>query len=122
MVQRVLRTRARPDFPLIEEALKKTGLPVVLTPQGYRIAASQLEIAEHRLLTLSNKDFSAWLATAHPEPVSMAQVHEDEAIRELERELAESADGIPASWHSEEAKWLNEQIRSKLASLSMREI
>lgn len=86
------------------------------------MAATDAELLEYQLLTMPNEQFSAWLSATEGSRIRLADMVEDEVVRSLEIELNESTDGVPESWKTEEARWLDQEIQSKLRSLSTRAI
>lgn len=113
-----MRKRARKDFPFLSEALKSRQPP--WDPDDpTKIALTEWQALEWTLLTMSNKDFSAWLATLPPDilgsqPWQTGDAVTDDWSREVAESLAGGGDGIPDSWKTQEAAWQDQKIQRLL--------
>jgi hypothetical protein len=88
---------------------------------NFRLALTEWEVLEWGLLRMSDKDFSAWLSQQPPEvigatPVLTGDSFVDSWIMEVAESLKNGGDGIPASWKTEEATWLDQKIKSLIPS------
>lgn len=89
----------------------------------FKPALQPWEMLEWWVLTCSDEAYAAWRESLPADVLVSDDMSDgDEVVASWEREVAASlangGDGVPASWKTEEARWLDERIALKLQSLS----